>query len=111
MQINDITQLINKIEEDFTFEGGSIDFISEFRTRVTELQEVHYSEDGHTTFCRTPSIIGSAGGFSVMPMANIAQLAQMMGMDGSTDPDEVAGPQTETCFNKLHEWLKDEGRA
>ena len=107
MKINNVMQLINRIEEDFKFEGGSVDFIGEFRTKVAELQEVHYSEDGKSTFVQSPGFGVSAAGMMILPMA---QIMHMQGGELNPNPEEILGPQTEAAFEKFRAWLDDEGK-
>ncbi len=109
MIVNEVKSVLDKIEEDFKFNGGSVDFISDFRTKVAELQDVHFSEGGESSLSGSSQFVATAAGFASMSMAMIATF----GGPGApmVNDNEVLGPQAEACFNKLHTWLCDEGKV
>lgn len=109
IKIIEIKKVIDKIEEDFEFLGGPVDFMSEFRTKAQELQDVHHSEDGESCFVNSPTFIGSPGGFAPMSISVLAGTG-LLGDGAVVEPEEIAGPQTEAAFEKFCNWLRDEGK-
>jgi len=121
MTLNDILVIITKIEENFKFEGGSVDFISDFRTKVSELQETHYQEGGQSALSNNTSptspgiginAVGVPGGVTIFTVGGggpVGPGPMSFGIP-RPDPNEALGPQAEAEANKLIDWLKLEGK-